>query len=298
MRLRANGEVARNHPRQFAPYPDVMPVDFLHDDDEDAALSAREVEAIRSGESAMPDVDAAEALVDSVSGLMVSVATGGPAIKTVDADYKREHRALGAALRRLGIDYPNKFDDLWRWYGRWSDGSMPQYRDRRAFISELFAPVRKALTDQGDASRELADGVSEGPTGWAGIDQRSARLRRLWREADDPDAYNGVGLQCVKILTTLGHVVFDAAHDLPSGEEEPGRDDAKKRISYFLRRVAAGEKGENIRKIVNGAYSQANTAKHRHVATRADAGIAANATLLIVSMLRLLTDETDMRNTA
>lgn len=60
-----------------------------------------------------------------------------------------------------------------------------------------------------------------------------------------------------------------------------------------MRRVAAGEKGENIRKIVNGAYGQANAAKHRHVATRADAGIAANATLLIVSMLRLLADETD-----
>src|SRR4051812_10297491 len=104
-----------------------MTFDFLREDDEDAALSAREVEAIRHSESSMPDVEAAEALVDSVSALMVSVATGGPAIKTVDADYKREHRALGAVIRRLGIDYPNKFDDLWRWYGRWSDGSLPQY---------------------------------------------------------------------------------------------------------------------------------------------------------------------------
>lgn len=270
-----------------------MTFDFLRDEDEDAALSAREVEAIRHGESSMSDVEAAEALVDSVAGLMVSVATGGPAIKTVDSDYKREHRALAAVLRRLGISYPNKFDDLWRWYGRWSDGSLPQYRDRRVFISDLFAPVRKALIEQADATRELAEGISEGPTGWAGIDQQSARLRRLWREANDPDAYNGVGLQCVKILTTLGHVVFDATRDLPAGEEEPGRDDAKKRIAYFLRRVAAGEKGENIRKIVNGAYAQANAAKHRHVATRADAGIAANATLLIVSTLRLLADETD-----
>lgn len=266
--------------------------DFLRDDDEDAALSAREVDLIRRGESLMPDVEAAEALVDNVSVLMVSVATGGPGIKTVDADYKREHRALRAVIRRLGIDYPNKFDDLWRWYGRWSDGSLPAYRDRRAFISELFAPVRKALGDQTDATRELAEGVSEGPTGWAGMDQQCARLRRLWREAD-PDAYNGVGLQCLKILTTLGHVVFDPARDLSPGDEEPGRDDAKKRISYFLRRVAAGEKRESIRKTVNGAYAQANAAKHRHVATRADAGIAANTTLLIVSTLHLLADEAD-----
>lgn len=109
----------------------------------------------------MPDVDAAEALLDNVSRLMVSVADR----RTRDQGSGRRLQArtsrLGAALRRLGIDYPNKFDDLWRWCGRRSDGGMPQYRDRRAFISELFAPVRKALTDQGDASRELAEGVDD-----------------------------------------------------------------------------------------------------------------------------------------
>jgi AcrR family transcriptional regulator len=88
---------------------------------------------------------------------------------------------------------------------------------------------------------------------------------------------------------------IDAQTDLPAGEEEPGRDDANKRIGCFLRRVAAGDKGENVRKIVNGAYAQANAAKHRHLATRADAGIAANATLLTVSTLRLLANEDEPR---
>ena len=147
-----------------------MPFDFLRDAEDDAALSAREVEAIRNAESSTSDVEAAEALLDSVAGLMVSVATGGPPIKDVDGEYKRHHRALAAVLRRLAIDYPNKFDDLWRWYGRWIDGSMPQYRDRRVFIADLFAPVRIALAGQADATHELVDGVSEGPTGWAAVD--------------------------------------------------------------------------------------------------------------------------------
>ena len=43
---------------------------------------------------------------------------------------------------------------------------------------------------------------------------------------------------------------------------------------------------------MNVAYAQANAAKHRHTATRVDAGVAANATALIVSTLRLL-DEND-----
>lgn len=105
--------------------------------------------------------------------------------------------------------------------------------------------------------------------------------------------YNGVGLQCVKILTFLGRMVFDPARDLPDGEDKPGIDDAKARIAFFVRRAAPGESGENIRKLVNATYAQANAAKHRHTATHIDAGVAANATALIVSTLRLL-DEKDV----
>lgn len=262
------------------------------DSGDDAALKAAEVEAMRRGDSPISDAQAAEILTEKLSSLMVSVATGGPSIKEVNEDYKREHRALAAVLRRLGIDYPNTFDDLWRWYGRWSQGDMPQYRDRRPFIAELFAPVSRALTEFEQATHELAEGVGEGSaTGWPQIDAQVARLRRLFREAEDADALNGVGLQCVKIITSLGHVVFDPERDLPAGQDEPGADDAKARIGYFVQRVVPGDKGENIRRMVNAAYAQANTAKHRHTATRIDAGVAANATALIVSTLRLLAEE-------
>jgi hypothetical protein len=267
-----------------------MDFDFL-DEDNDETTTAHEIEAMRRGESSLPDAEAALILTDKVSSLMTSVATGGPQIKSVDADYKREHRALRAVLRRLEIEYPNHFDDLWRWYGRWSEGDMPQYRDRRAFVAELFAPVRQALADLDAVTHELAEGVADGPTGWPQIDDQMRRLRKLFREADDADAFNGVGLQCVKILTWLGRMVFDPARDLPTGEDEPGMDDAKARIAFFVRRCAPGSNGENLRKLVNAAYAQANGAKHRHTATRIDAGVAANATALIVSTLRLLDEE-------
>jgi len=222
------------------------------------------------------------------------VATGGPEIKKVDEGYKREHRALRAVVKRLGIPYPNSYDDLWRWHGRWSQGDMPKYSDRRTYISDLFAPVREALADQERATHELAKGVGgdEGAS-WPQIDAQLTRLQRLFREAKDGDAYNGVGLQCMKVLTSLGHIVFDASRDLPAGEEEPGRDDAKARIAYFVRRVVPGEQGEQIRKLVNAAYAQANTAKHRQTPTRIDAGVAANATALLVATLRLLSDENE-----
>ena len=125
-------------------------------DDGGEAAARDEVDAIRRGDSSMSDAQAAEMLVDSVSGVMVSVATGGPEIKKVDASYKREHRALGAALKRLGIDYPNRYPDLWTWHGRWGQGDMPKYSDRRVYVADLFAPIREALADLKQATHELA----------------------------------------------------------------------------------------------------------------------------------------------
>lgn len=267
-------------------------MDLILFEGDEGPTRAEEVDSIRRGDSLMTDTEAAEMLVDGVSGVMVSVATGGPEIKTVDAAYKREHRALSAVLKRLSIAYPNKFADLWTWHGRWSQGDMPKYSDRRSFIAALFAPVREGIADQERATHELAKGVGgDEATSWPQIDAQLVRLQRLFREAKDGDAYNGVGLQCMKVLTSLGHVVFDASRDLPAGKEEPGRDDAKARIAYFLSRIVPGEQGEQIRKLVNAAYAQANTAKHRQTPTRIDAGVAANATALLISTLRLLSEE-------
>lgn len=72
--------------------------------DGDSVSRAIELDAIRKGESSIADLDAAEVLVERVSSLMVSVATGGPSIKSMDAEYRQEHRALAAVLNRLEIE--------------------------------------------------------------------------------------------------------------------------------------------------------------------------------------------------
>jgi hypothetical protein len=200
-----------------------MDEDFYFDDeqDDDGTLDRAAVESIRGGSSSVPDVEAAERLVDQVAALMVSVSTGGPPIKTVEHNYQREYRALSAVLKRLGISNPNRYTDLWRWHGKWSDGSLPTYASRRVYISEMYAPVREVLEAKVDAHRELAAPADEGPTGWADVDAKMGTLRRRVREAENVDDHKAVGLQCVSVLEALGRAAFISARHLPKCDDLP-----------------------------------------------------------------------------
>lgn len=270
---------------------------FEDEQDDDGTLDSAAVDAIRAGTSSVPDAEAAERLADQVAALMVSVSTGGPDIKKVDSEYTREHRALSAVLKRLGVKHPNPFPDLWRWYGKWSDGSLPTYASRRVFISEMYAPVREALEAKADADRDVATGADDGPTGWPDVDAKMGTLRRRVREADDSaDDAKAVGLQCVSVLEALGRAAFDPSRHLPDDEDVPHPNDAKTRLGHFLTAVAGeavgkGERFEHVRTLVRATWRQAQSVKHRDDPNRTDAGIAADSVALLVSIIRRLADE-------
>lgn len=148
--------------------------DFDDEQDDDGTLDRAQVETIRRGTSSIPDVEAAERLADQVAGLMVAVATGGPRIDDVKAQYAREYKALSSVLKRLGIGNPNTHSDLWTWYGKWTsdDNLNAGWAPRRSYIAEMYAPVREALEASADSYREVATGASDGPTGWSDVDAK------------------------------------------------------------------------------------------------------------------------------
>lgn len=271
---------------------DVDDYEFFDDEaDDDGLLDRAAVEAIRRGTSSIPDLEAAERLLDQVAALMVSVSTGGPRIEDVQASYKREDRALAAALKRLGIRNPNPMDDLWRWHGRWSDGTLPTYASRRAFVAEMYAPVRDALEAKVDTLRDVAAGTGDALTGWAEVDSKMSALRRRMSEAETADDFKAVGLQCVSLLEALGRAAFVPGRHLPTGEAEPHPNDARNRLGFFLRGVATGDRFEEVRPIIRATWRQAQAVKHRDNPNRTDAGVSADATALLVAIIRRLADE-------
>lgn len=83
-------------------------------------------------------------LLEQQKGLMISVSTGGPQIKSVNEEYEDRNQAIVLGLEERNIKYTNSFGDLWAWYGKWSDGSLPKYQPRRAYISDIFDPLLSA----------------------------------------------------------------------------------------------------------------------------------------------------------
>ena len=76
--------------------------------------------------------------VELQKALMISVSTGGQRIQQVNEEYKERRIEIASTLDQIGVVDPNPFPDLWNWYSRWSDGSLPTYQSRRIFLSELF----------------------------------------------------------------------------------------------------------------------------------------------------------------
>jgi len=129
------------------------------------------------------------------------------------------------------------------------------------------------------------------PTGWAAVDEAIERLRQELRAAQDEEDFKAVGLSCLSALSALGLVALDSERHLPAGEAVPRRDDAKRRLGFFIDAVAPADRFEHVRRLVRAAWDQAQSVKHRDAPNRTDAGVAIDAVVLLASMIRRLSDE-------
>jgi hypothetical protein len=253
-------------------------------------LTADECEAIRRGRAPLPDADAAALLVASLSDYLLSVSTGGPRIELLNDAYQREHRALTAALRRLELDNPCPFRDLWKWHSYYS-ANLGTSAQRRVYVADLFAEARDALDALTDHAQSFEGPAWEGPTGWRDLDAKLDKLRRDFRAAATPDDFRAVGLFCVSTLEALGRVVYDQARPANPGNEVPKGDDAKARLEAFFDAAATGDRFKAVRAMVRPALKQAHRAKHSPTANETDAGIVCSAVAFVVQAARAVERE-------
>ncbi|MFD9535795.1 hypothetical protein [Streptomyces sp. NPDC060010] len=124
-------------------------------------LNTDNVTALRSGPlSDVPDWEVAQALVSFLHAELEAFATGGG--ERIDEEGSEELlRCAKTVLRRQGIEFNPPFHSLGGFRSYWIDKGMGGgggYAKRRAYLSELFGPIRSRL-DELEVACERADGL-------------------------------------------------------------------------------------------------------------------------------------------
>ena len=239
------------------------------------------------------DVDVALALMDLVHDDLMRSGTGGGE-QLDDDEMRMAIRALASVTARCGLEFKLPFRDHATWKTWWlKNGAYGSWQARRELLSDLFdGPSAKLMAAQDRAvESSLADSVSPyDQVGWPRVDTEIGELRRHFREGRTPQDYRAVGNDCVHALEALSQHVYKPALHTPEGEEDPPVQKTKLRIERYVEHALPGRANAAMRSFARSTIALAQQVKHSGEPTRTEAGITADAVILLANMLRRLED--------
>ncbi|SKB69691.1 hypothetical protein [Dyadobacter psychrophilus] len=234
------------------------------------------------------DISTKEQLIADVNFLhdtMISVSTGGSRIQDVNDIYQEKFAKVELALKRLSLDNPNPFSDLWRWYAKWSAGEMPQYKDRRTFIREMYGEFLKNLQS---ADHHQLLNVSVNLTGWERIGRTVRDFRSKLSQATTEEQFQTIGLLCRETIISLAQAVYiEEKHPTLDGIKA-SKTDAKRMLDAYIAAELGGSSNENLRKYARASNDLANELTHKRTANKQDASLCASATISLVNAIGIL----------
>ncbi|MDI1288974.1 MAG: hypothetical protein PSX37_03360, partial [bacterium] len=202
-------------------------------------------------------------------------------------------RTLKALLGRLGVttfDPPFRdFDTFYKYWRRVGATGTGGWQARRDLLDEHFEPLHALLDEReaGSITSALATAISPHTvTGWPRVDEEISELRRHFGSASTQQDYSNVGNDCVAVLEALSAVAYVHARHA-AGDEEPPIASTKSRLDRAIEVDLEGGRNAELRKLARAAIDVAQAAKHRReTVTRTEAGIAADAVILLANILR------------
>jgi hypothetical protein len=237
-----------------------------------------------------PDVEVGVALARFAHEQFEGHGTGGADINQVQSVVLM--RALKAVLARLGITgFAPPFRDFDTFYKHWkSVGASGSYQARRDILDEHFEPLHALLDEReaGSITSTLALPISpRRVTGWPRVDEEVSELRRHFEAASTQQDYSNVGNDCVALLEAISESAYDHERHSRPGEAEPPVASTKARLDRFVEVELAGSENAELRKLVRSAIEFAQAVKHRRsTVSRTEAGMAADAVILLANLLR------------
>jgi hypothetical protein len=240
------------------------------------------------------DVEVAVGLARLVHDELQTFGTDGGQVMD-DGEIGLAIQALHAVTRRLGIDdfkIPFRdFTSFRSWWIKQGASGSGGWQARRDLLSDIFDSLHDRLAEMEMAAVEssLADPISPHPrTGWSAVDTEIGELRRHFNSARTPQDYRNIGNDCVAVTEMLSARVYDPTRHLREGEEELPVAKTKLRIERFIEDAAPDSDNAALRKLARAAVEYAQHVKHSETPTRKEAGLAADAVILLANILRRL----------
>jgi hypothetical protein len=235
------------------------------------------------------DLDVAIALIGLVWDELKACGTDG-ATRLDDEQIALAQRALKATLHRLDVNLEFPWRDFDSFKTHWIEhGCSGSWRARRLLLEGFFGPVQQRLDrlEEEQFRAVNAEAVSShAKTGWPAVDAELTELRRRFRTAATTQDYRDTGNRAVAVLEALSRTVYNPAVHVHEGEPELSSDKTKLRIARYVEDSLAGRYNQAIRGVVVKAVELAHDVKHSMEPTRREAGIAADAVIMLANILR------------
>lgn len=242
------------------------------------------------GKAYQVDSDELFKVLELQKSLMISVATGGSKIQAVNHDYQSRLELITSGLSERNIKNPNPFSDLWEWYGKWSDGSLPSYQSRREYLSKMFSPIFEAVKK---SKPQTINPVFEEPTGWVRVDRGIGEIKLRLVQASTTEQFQAIGLLCRETLISVAQVVFIEEDHPTTDGTKPSKTDAKRMLEAYIAHKLSGKSNESTRKHAKASLELANDLTHRRTAEFRLAAMCAEATNAVVNIIAIISGRRD-----
>ena len=227
--------------------------------------------------------------IETQKASMIAVATGGPRIKEVNREYEIRRQKIKGALDKLSTTDPNPYVDLWSWYGKWSDGSLPTYQSRRRYIADLYQPLLDALR----LGTKVTTVQPSEPTGWARVDRSVEKIVKILETAKNEEDFQAVALLCREAIISLAQAVYDPEKHESLDGVKPSPTDAKRMLENFIAETLKGDSYEYQRKFAKATFDLAVNLQHRRTAAFRDAALCAEATRSVINVIAVISGQRD-----
>lgn len=240
------------------------------------------------------ELETAGTLTRLVLAELQAFGTGGGETFT-EEQLELAQRCLRAVLHRQGVDLKLPWRSFAGFKSYWlqNDG-YGSWQARRDLLEGFFGPVLTELDrlEEAQFHAVVADPVSPHTAiGWPAVDTELAELKRRFRTAVTPQDYRDVGNRAVAVLEALSRTVYAPEKHLRDGETVPPVDKTKARLGRYVEDSLAGSDNAEVRGVAVKVIELAHRVKHSTSPGRRDAGIVADAVILLANILRRVDQE-------